>query len=526
MATVNFNLPSPYESELADIARRQKMAELMQQQAFQPAETFSYGGIQARTSPLTGIAKALQGYTSMKMQKDLANEQKALGEKYRQKSVEEGEQFINALQGSPAVPGLPEQKAYDFTAGGLDFEDNPKIASQLDEQHRAAMDLGVLPKITNPAQPATPNIPQGKPDLALARQLAMRAQYNPTVQSAGGALLATLLKPKEANWKEIKLPTANGGERVGVVDMNAPDPIATFREGGVKVAKTEYINVGGTMIPRTGYETSADPITRTVSPDTRATLEQAQAISDRAFNKLSVFQKADLANRARQLGISERQLFLSEYQAQNPAMSYQDTEGGAMAFNPRTGIATPVLTPAGTPLQSSRPLTESQGKATTFATRANEADQILNNIGQGGAVQPGLLKRAGESIPFVGAGVGSMLNVTQSPQQQQVEQAQRNFVNAILRQESGAAIGKDEFASAQAQYFPQPGDSAEVIAQKAANRRSQIAGLSVQAGPGIQRAQQTQQQTQQPMRAKNPTTGQEIISTDGGKTWKPVQGAQ
>jgi len=81
MATVNFNLPSPYESEMADIARRQKMAELMQQQAFQPAETFSYGGIQARTSPLTGIAKALQGYTSMKMQKDLINEQKALGER-------------------------------------------------------------------------------------------------------------------------------------------------------------------------------------------------------------------------------------------------------------------------------------------------------------------------------------------------------------------------------------------------------------------------------------------------------------
>lgn len=81
MAGVNFTLPSPYESELADIARRQKMAELMQQQAFQPAETFSYGGIQARTSPLTGIAKALQGYMAVKSQKDLIQEQKALGEK-------------------------------------------------------------------------------------------------------------------------------------------------------------------------------------------------------------------------------------------------------------------------------------------------------------------------------------------------------------------------------------------------------------------------------------------------------------
>jgi hypothetical protein len=88
MAGVNFTLPSPYESELADISRRQKMAELMQQQAFQPAETFSYNGIQARTSPLTGIAKALQGYMAVKSQKDLIQEQKALGEKEKTDATE------------------------------------------------------------------------------------------------------------------------------------------------------------------------------------------------------------------------------------------------------------------------------------------------------------------------------------------------------------------------------------------------------------------------------------------------------
>jgi hypothetical protein len=276
-------------------------------------------------------------------------------------------------------------------------------------------------------------------------------------------------------------------------------------------------------ITESGERKNLGPAQRVVSPDTQARLTQEKTLADRAFNSLSAAQQQQARQEAQRLGISLEDLKLRQYQAQNPAMSFQETEGGAMAFNPRTGMATPVLGADGKPLQGGRPLTESQGKATVFATRANEADQILNNIGQGGAVQPGLLKRAGESIPFVGAGVGSMLNVTQSPQQQQVEQAQRNFVNAILRQESGSAIGKDEFASAQAQYFPQPGDSAEVIAQKAANRRSQIAGLSVQAGPGIQRMQQ---QTQQPMRAKNPTTGQEIMSTDGGKTWKPVQGGQ
>ena len=118
MATVNFNLPSPYESELADIARRQKMAELMQQQAFQPAETFSYGGIQARTSPLTGIAKALQGYMAVKTQKDLIQEQKALGEKEKADATD---YFINmnrvpvdagTLQGEARDPLAAQQITY------------------------------------------------------------------------------------------------------------------------------------------------------------------------------------------------------------------------------------------------------------------------------------------------------------------------------------------------------------------------------------------------------------------------------
>tara|TARA_R110002126_G_scaffold153049_1_gene300266 strand:- start:2215 stop:4026 length:1812 start_codon:yes stop_codon:yes gene_type:complete len=118
MATVNFNLPSPYESEMADIARRQKMAELMQQQAFQPAETFSFNGIQARTSPLTGIAKALQGYMAVKTQKDLIQEQKALGEKEKADATD---YFINmnrvpvdagALQGETRDPLAAQQITY------------------------------------------------------------------------------------------------------------------------------------------------------------------------------------------------------------------------------------------------------------------------------------------------------------------------------------------------------------------------------------------------------------------------------
>ena len=132
--------------------------------------------------------------------------------------------------------------------------------------------------------------------------------------------------------------------------------------------------------------------------------------------------------------------------------------------------------------QADKPLTEFQGKSAAFGTRAAVAHGILNSVGDGGKVQPGVIKRSLEAVPWAGEGLGTLSNWTQSPKQQQVDQAQRDFVNAVLRQESGAAIGPDEFANATKQYFPQPGDSPDVIRQKAENRETAIAGFELNAG--------------------------------------------
>ena len=58
----------------------------------------------------------------------------------------------------------------------------------------------------------------------------------------------------------------------------------------------------------------------------------------------------------------------------------------------------------------------------------------------------------------------------QSADVQSYMQAARNFVNAVLRRESGAVISPSEFAEARKQYLPQPGDTPEATAQKRANR--------------------------------------------------------
>lgn len=218
---VSFTLPNPYQAEMADIARRQRMAELMQQQAFQPAETFSYNGIQARTSPLTGLAKALQGYMAVKTQKDLANEQKALAEKFRTQSAEEGSQFLKALRGTPAIEGtegVPEQK---FVPTSADIEDNPRLLSNVNPQQQAAMNMGQMPELTVPAQRGVPAQPAVGPDIARALQLSM-GSINPMVQSAGGGILSNMLKGPESAF--------------GKVDAKdyTPESVRAFAAGGGK----------------------------------------------------------------------------------------------------------------------------------------------------------------------------------------------------------------------------------------------------------------------------------------------------
>ena len=227
MADISFTLPSPYQAEQADIARRQKMAEIMQQQAFQPAETFSYGGIQARTSPLTGLAKMLQGYVAGKTQRDLIQEQKALGEKYRTQSAEEGSQFLSALRGTPATKGTEGVKEYDYKPTAFDLEQNPQLLSNLNLQQQADVDLDQMPTLTSPAQKGLAPQPAVGPDLARALELSMKS-VNPMVQSTGGALLANMVKgpesafgkidPKDYTPESLRAFIATGGKDQSILD--------------------------------------------------------------------------------------------------------------------------------------------------------------------------------------------------------------------------------------------------------------------------------------------------------------------
>jgi hypothetical protein len=187
-------------------------------------------------------------------------------------------------------------------------------------------------------------------------------------------------------------------------------------------------------------------------------------------------------------------------------------DDGTFLVDTRTGIAKPVTDASGQPLVGGgKPLTEAQGNSVAFGARAIEANRIATDLEKQGVRNTGAIRTAVGGVagmtPFIGEqleqGVRSTFNVLPSvaggpsAEQQQVEQARRNFVSAVLRKESGAAIGVDEYKNEERKYFPQAGDTDKVIKQKQDARILAIKALEAQAGPsGVRQIKQITNQTQ------------------------------
>ena len=175
-----------------------------------------------------------------------------------------------------------------------------------------------------------------------------------------------------------------------------------------------------------------------------------------------------------------------------------ERDDGTFLIDTRTGQARPVTVQGGEPLMGGgKPLTETQGNAVSFGARAVEANRIATDLEKQGVTNTGVIRTVAGGVlggaPIVGdkleQSVRSTFNVLPTylggpnPQQQQNDQARRDFVSAVLRKESGAAISASEYANEEKKYFPQLGDSDAVIKQKQNSRLKAIEGLKSQAGP-------------------------------------------
>lgn len=125
-------------------------------------------------------------------------------------------------------------------------------------------------------------------------------------------------------------------------------------------------------------------------------------------------------------------------------------------------------------------LKESESASTIYSGRMQQAQNILDLVEREGT---DFYQRIAQNIPLVG-------NYLTTEEYKSYDQAKRNFINAVLRKESGAAIAESEFENADKQYFPQPGDTPEIIAQKRANRELAIRLMEASAGEGAAYANQ------------------------------------
>jgi len=156
-----------YDTEAADIDRRQRYAELLRQQGTEqmPAGQMA-GRVFVGASPLAGLAKVLQSYQGAKGVADAGSERKALAGRMEGDRSREMEGVIAALRGQPAQPAVTDVAQ---TAQNLDsFDPRAAQAAVPGDPNQAAMaalgsqfgDIrgmapGLMAMAPKPAQPYT-----------------------------------------------------------------------------------------------------------------------------------------------------------------------------------------------------------------------------------------------------------------------------------------------------------------------------------------------------------------------------------
>lgn len=150
-------------------------------------------------------------------------------------------------------------------------------------------------------------------------------------------------------------------------------------------------------------------------------------------------------------------------------------EGGPAAVGQGQMQEETIFGPDGRPLivrggpGSGVKFTEAQSKDNVFVTRAIGALEALDPIASELA---SVTQRAVESDP-----TGVVRGAVQSDNFQLAKQAGEEFLQAILRKDTGAAITEQEQQLYGKVYLPQPGDNAAVLEAKKAARQRAVAAM-------------------------------------------------
>ena len=224
--SVNFGqLVDPQQEE---IQRQRAYAQALRQQANEPIQQQVVSGRVVPISWTQGLANMLKAYTGRKLDEEADQKQRMYMDTKRAQAASDAQGFIAALRGTPGQT---------FQTGANEMGD----------------------------EAATQNIPAQAPDMNKALAIALRSE-NPMIQGMGGSVMTSML-PKAPKLEKVEIPDGQGGKRVGFVDMNNPNPMSTFQQGGVDPAKG--ISVNGRIVSPYAMGTE---VPKQLAPDSVVTM--------------------------------------------------------------------------------------------------------------------------------------------------------------------------------------------------------------------------------------------------------------
>ena len=189
-----------------------------------------------------------------------------------------------------------------------------------------------------------------------------------------------------------------------------------------------------------------------------------------------------------QLTAPEKQEIIKQVQEDKKAQATQinlgspvagvDAQGNPVFFQPSKTGGAGVIVPNIKPLQEPKAPTESQAKAQTFYSQMTSASKELDNLQKQGFDPNSLASQTQVKL------AGTPARIAVSPEAQGARQAQEQWAESFLRIKTGAAATRDEVMRNVATFFPQLGDSPQVIEQKARARKQAEQDVLAMTKPG------------------------------------------
>ena len=157
--------------------------------------------------------------------------------------------------------------------------------------------------------------------------------------------------------------------------------------------------------------------------------------------------------------------------------------------DPTTGEKTVISTPP------EKPLTESQAKIGNLWNKAVSGNSSINALEDKGFTAPsGMIKQIAVEKYVTSTGLEKQLAAKAlTPEELKYANATQEFLGAIVRNETGAAIRPDEFNMYQ-YLLPQKGDTPEILADKRKKREDQLKSLGIGASEGFTKKMGTKEE--------------------------------